>query len=132
MRLKPLVGIFWGVRWSGAIVLIFDKTDLDAAEPYGEFLTHPKGHYEFWEELRKEGVGPLKRRGWPAMLLSYEYEQWPRGRIVYNTKTNFFTLYADRKLQSGAIIQRIISEFGLASENCAVQSDPHYRSTETL
>ncbi|WP_246777226.1 hypothetical protein [Microvirga sp. VF16] len=112
--------------------MINDKTDLSNAEPYGEFLTHPKGHYEFWEELRRGGAEPLKRRGWPTTILAYEYEQWPRGRIVYNTKTNFFTLYADRKLQSPAIINQIISEFGLASENCAVQSDPHYRSTETL
>jgi hypothetical protein len=83
------------MRNARGISLITDKTDLSNAEPYGEFLTHSKGHYEFWEELRSGGAGPLKRSGWPASLLEYEYEQWPRGRIVYNTKTSFFTLYAD-------------------------------------
>jgi hypothetical protein len=52
MTSKLLVGIFWGMRNARDISLITDKTDLSNAEPYGEFLTHPKGHYEFWEELR--------------------------------------------------------------------------------
>jgi hypothetical protein len=39
-------------------------------------------------------VDPVLR----AMVRSYEYGDWPRGRIVFDQSRNLFILYADRKL----------------------------------
>jgi hypothetical protein len=33
-----------------------------------------------------------------AIVQSYEYEVWPRGRIVFDRARDPFVLYADRKL----------------------------------
>ena len=49
------------------------------------------------------------------------YEDWPRGRIVFDQSRDLFIIYADRKLLTPATIARLETQFHL----------PHYQSTET-
>jgi len=74
----PAVGIFWLV--SG--VLVVDRSTLDEAKPYGDCITHAAGHYERWEEWRTVGAARLVVMGYPEIIASTEYDDWPRGRIV--------------------------------------------------
>lgn len=123
------VGIVWSVRdGSGPPQLVIDCTPLVEAEPYGDFLTHPRGHYEVWEGWRQLGPAGLARRRLPTVIAWHEYEHFPRGRVVFDTRSRRFTLYADRKLQGLAMLLRILSLFGLDPVLCAVRSDPHYRT----
>jgi hypothetical protein len=125
----PTVGIVWGVRdGRGPLLLVTDRTPLAAAEPYGEFLTHPRGHHDVWERWRRLGPAGLARRGLPAAIAWHEYEHFPRGRVVFDTATNRFTLLADRRLQTPRTLQRVLQAFGLDPARCAVRSDPHYRT----
>jgi hypothetical protein len=77
------------------------------------------------------------RRGRPvrpavcATVWLYEYEDWPRGRVVFDRSRDLFILYADRKLLTPATIARIETHFHLPAERTEVQSDWHYQSTET-
>ena len=64
-------------------------------------------------------------------MLFYEYEDWPRGRIVFDRSRDLFIIYADRKLLTPATIARIETHFHLPAERTEVQSDWHYQSTET-
>lgn len=49
----PCVGIFWGIRDAASgMTLLADKTPIDKGEQYGECITHPNGHYEFWRDYR--------------------------------------------------------------------------------
>ena len=57
-----------------------------------------------------------------------EYEDFPRGRIVYEIKTGRFIVYAHRLLQHEPVIAR----FGLAPGTFVVRSDAHYRSRRVL
>ncbi|TXM95362.1 hypothetical protein [Methylobacterium sp. WL116] len=126
----PSVGIFWGVP-DGAPsnrVLVIDATPLNHAEPYGAALTHARGHYDVWEAWQALGPAGLKRRGLPAAIAWSEYETHPRGRIVYDTATCVFTIYADRRIQVPDFIQRIVSAFGLTEAQFVVRGDSHYRS----
>ncbi|TXN83316.1 hypothetical protein FV234_07135 [Methylobacterium sp. WL8] len=126
----PSVGIFWGIPdgTSPIRMLVIDSTPLNAAEPYGAALTHPRGHYDVWEAWQAVGVAKLKRRGLPAAIAYSEYEQHPRGRIVYDTATQVFTIYADRRLQAPEFIQQIVTAFGITEAQFVVRSDSHYRS----
>ena len=100
------VGIVWGVRYGGGPLRVaVDSTPLVAAEPYGDFLTHPRGHHEVWEGWRRLGPAGLARRGLPAAIVWHEYEHFPRGRVVFDTRSSRFTLYADRKLQAPSTIR---------------------------
>lgn len=126
----PHVGIFWFVPdQSGNAVLLADRTPLPHAEPYGDCLTHAKGHYEFWSELARLGEAGLSRRGMPTAPARIEYEEFPRGRVVYRVPDSRFTIFADRKLFARAFIDRIIAAFDLPTAASDVQADAHYRST---
>jgi hypothetical protein len=123
------VGIFWGIpgpdhSWE----ILVDATPIAKAEPYGDFLTHPRGHYDVWSKWQKQSVHELSRRSVATAIAHHEYEDFPRGRIVYNIKTASFIVYADRRLQFPDMVIRIASVFGLARGTFIIRSDAHYRT----
>ena len=123
------VGIFWLVQTSNDEArLLAAGGPLDQAELYGDCLTYGPGHYETWDHWRRDRiVDPALR----ALVRSHEYEDWPRGRIVFDRTRDQFILYADRKLMTPATIARIETQFHLPAERTEVQSDWHYQSKET-
>jgi hypothetical protein len=82
----PAVGIFWRLN----DVLVIDRSTLDEAEPYGDCLGHAAGHYERWQEWQALGAARRTTLGYPDFIASTEYDQWPRGRIVYETLARRF------------------------------------------
>jgi hypothetical protein len=95
-REPPQVAIFWLVQTTeGEARLLAAGCPLDQAEPYGNCLTYGPGHYETWAPWRRDRTMNPARR---ALVRSYEYEDWPRGRIVFDRSRDLFVLYADRKL----------------------------------
>jgi hypothetical protein len=97
------------------------------AEPYGDCLTHATGHYERWEQWRKLGASRLAALGLPRQIAATEYEEWPRGRIVYEKPARRFIIYADRRLQGSDAIAAVETAFGLDRLEAVVRSDLHYR-----
>jgi hypothetical protein len=129
-RGQPCVGIYWGVTdQSGKTSIIVDVSLLAEAEPYGDFLTHSRGHYEVWEAWRRLGTTGLARCGLPDVFRMHEYEEFPRGRVVYDGEHKRFVIYADRRLQTTAFIAEIVGAFHLQTESYIIQSDSHYRSS---
>jgi hypothetical protein len=124
---EPSVGIFWGVRNGSELDLVTDYTPLAQAKTYGDALTHPRGHAEVWDAMRHLGTAGPARSGLPSAIWSSEYDEHPRGRIVYDTITETFILYADRRLQTPAFLARIIAAFCLPVAGTVVRSDSHYR-----
>jgi hypothetical protein len=111
---EPSVGIFWLVDGK----LLIDSTPLSAAEEYDDFKIHSGSHVSVWELFQQNGTAP------PEM----EYEEAPRGRVVYNTKTQRFTLLADKCiLRDKRIVSHILSELNLPSKKTDNKTDSHYR-----
>src|ERR1700730_1660334 len=48
-----------------------------------------------------------------TLARSYKYEDWPRGRIVFDGARDLFVLYTDRKLLTPEMIARIQAQFHL-------------------
>lgn len=110
---EPSVGIFWVV--SGRLVV--DSTLLSQAEPYGVHLTHSRSHFDVWTQFQQSGTVPA----------DVEYEELPRGRVIYNTKASRFTMLSDRCiLKNRKLVERIKVGFGLPKDT-QVGSDSHYR-----
>ena len=92
-RETPQLGIFWVVQTTDGEAARRRSAGcpLDQAEPYGDCLTFGPGHYETWDHWRRDRtVAPAVR----AIVRSFEYEDWPRGRIVFDRSRDLFVLYA--------------------------------------
>ena len=120
---EPAVGIFWRVDAH----LLVERTPVALAEPYGDCLTHPGGHYERWEVWQALGLRGLRASGYPERIAYSEYDHWPRGRVVYEVLAKRFMLYTDRRLQRPEIILQLRQAFGLTTAAVVVRGDPHYR-----
>ena len=115
---EPHVGIFWLIDGNPLI----DSTALSQAEPYGDHLIHPRGHAEVWGQYQRAGVVPI----------DMEYEESPRGRVIYHTKTRRFTFLADPCiLNDKRIVHRIMSNMSLP-RNTGTDTDNHYRCSACL
>jgi len=126
------VGIVWGITDGRKLLrLVTDLTPLSQAEPYGDCLGHPAGHHDVWESWRRLGPIGLAQEGLPSQIAWHEYEHFPRGRVVFNTGTRRFTLYADRKLQASSVVLAIMQAFNLNPGLCDVRADLHYRSPQS-
>jgi hypothetical protein len=123
---NAFVGLFWAIQDQGSPATLLDhRCSLKEAAPYGTMLTCPHGHYEVWEQWREA-------RG-RAAIVAFEYEEWPRGRIVYSTEHERFILYADTQiLRDPALMTAIYARFGLSIERTDPKRDNHYRSTRRL
>jgi hypothetical protein len=109
----PRVGIFWFFQGR----LIADWAPLGSAEAYGDCLTHACSHIDFWNNLQHLGTVPR----------DIEYEQPPRGRVVFNTRTERFTLYADRCiLARKSRVNQILRAMHLPPSQTDVKMDGHY------
>ena len=116
-----MVGIFWFVDG----VLVSKGCPLSEAFEYGDCLTFEGGHAEAWDHWQSLGAAGLAKGELPASILTSEYDEHPRGRIV--KEPNRFVLYADRRLQTKTRIEKICARFELPRSETIVRSDPHYR-----
>ncbi len=113
------VGIFWLVDGK----LVMDSTSLSMSEHYGGFKIHPADHCSVWERFQPSGAVPD----------DMEYDERPRGRVMYDTKARRFRLLADRCiLKNKGVIRDIISKMNLPSGNTDMGTDSHYRCFRCL
>lgn len=124
---SPLIGIFWMISTSDGVRLLAVSCPLDKAEPYGDCLTFGPGHHEIWQGWRQARELDAVAR---AVVRAHEYEDWPRGRIVFNRAQDRFILYCDRKLMRTKTIEEIQQRFHLPADRTAVEADFHYQSRE--
>jgi len=115
---EPRVGIFWLVDEK----LVFDTTPVSQAEDYGALRIHAGNHLSVWERLREKNIVPVEM----------EYEEAPRGRVMYDTKNRRFSLLADRCiLRRKELVSHIRKEMRLP-KNTSTDTDHHYRCFQCL
>ena len=123
------VGVYWFVRDdSGTVLLIAHRCALSEAEEYGDFLTCPHGHYDLWETWRGGGETDRLR----GTLRDCEYEEWPRGRVVFNTVNGQFIVHGDAQVFKYELQQGVTEHFGIPAGRVVFMRDEHYRSTRSL
>lgn len=109
----PNVGIFWVI--DGKPLAFGDS--LNNAEQWGEFKNYKEDHIHLWKFLQRSGIVPKDS----------EYEDYARGRVVYNTKTDSFMFFADRCiLKDEAMVEHLLSELHLPTTT-KTEGDPHYK-----
>jgi len=114
MEREPKVGIFWLANGK----LIFDATPISGAEAYGECMGHAKSHVEYWSELQRSG----------NVSANTEYEDPPRGRVVFNVRTRKYIVYADKCIRKKPkVVRKILRDFALPEDGTGLTGDEHYR-----
>ena len=129
---NSFVGIFWAIPTKGATAILLDhQCSLKDAEAYGCMLTCPHGHHEVWEQWRRsKGSRPATVA---SRLAASEYEEWPRGRIVYDSESGRFIIYADAQiLRRLTLLTAIHERFGLPPGRTEAKLDNHYCGARRL
>ncbi len=75
----PSVGIFWFFRGE----IIADAIPVTQGDECGKFVNHPLSHHDFWNAHR------IKDR----RLNAYDYDQLPRGRVIYDMEEDHYLVY---------------------------------------
>jgi hypothetical protein len=118
-RTAPQVGIiffFDGKLW-------IESTPVEKAGNYGECKIHDGNHVDFWERLISEGLVPQDD----------EYQNIPRGRVVFNQSSGRYQLLLDRCiLRRKKIVAAIKRQMGLPLKRTDISTDSHYRCAECL
>lgn len=116
---EPHLALFW-LTDAG---LVFDQTPLSQAERYSAtHLIHPGDHIHVWARLQREGKVPT----------DVEYEQPPRGRVVYETATKMFVVLADRCILSRPELVTEIRQALHLPPHTRTETDAHYRCFSCL
>src|SRR4051794_24175980 len=118
-----MVGPFWVVEDRGSAVLIAYAVPLDQAEPYVDMLTVDTGHFEYWSELARRSASALREAGIPAAPIWSEYDEWPRGRVLYDRTAQRFVIRSDRQLHRPPFVRLIAGRFRVAVESAMILPD---------
>ena len=127
-----MVGPFWVVEDGGTAAIIALSVPMDRATSYGDMLTVETGHLEHWSWLSSQGAPGLRRAGLPTAPVWSEYEEWPRGRVLYDTEAHRYIIRADRQLHRPEFVRLIAERFGIAAAEATVLRDDHYRSVRNV
>lgn len=125
----PEIGIFWVVedheRFPKLGFEIFgDTISIKEAKENligQKILDSPAEHYRTWNRFRKEWGFPYD-----------EYEEHPRGRVVYNTVTNTYIIICGEQLaRKKNILKAVRNYFNLSQQNVKIRKDLHYNMAPT-
>jgi hypothetical protein len=97
----PQVAMFWVTRVFGRFVLLSLATPWPEAQQTMHYWNEPTEHIKAWPSYKK------------SLYLEGVWNDWPRGRVVYDQNRDVFTAFADPQLLTPYYKQRILQEFYL-------------------
>lgn len=111
---SKLLSVFWydGNNFIGPEATL----QSDEVEAYGPFLQLPVDHFQIWYRYNKE----------------LEYDYYPRGRVIFNSKLHKFIVIGDKKLcENEEVKAKIRKHYGLPVTTI-FETDEHYQSKANL
>lgn len=110
----PEVGIWWYLKGR----LISDTLPWKEAPHSGGFYNGPSDHYHFWGKLQSA----FKE------LRNLEYDEVPRGRVLYDANNKKFLAYGAKGLiETRKLQDLLIREFRLHPKHTLFEADEHYK-----
>jgi hypothetical protein len=106
---------FWFIQEPGAVPTLLGSGG--DGEPYGAYVNYPGEHSQYWLEIKPR---------LPPFFHDCGAKDWPRGRAMYNAKTQRFEVYLNEQLQTPEIEAEILAYFSLPAAKTSFASDPHY------
>ena len=109
---QPKVGVFWIFKGK----LLKFETAVDDGTEYGGVVNGRFNHIDYW---------PMLQRRNPELRL-LEYQEVPRGRVMFIKKTKKFRVLMDKVLHTPRNKQSLLKAFNLPKTKTAFGTDPHY------
>ena len=107
-----------GVFWIFEKRVFFETQKLEDIKSINGFKDSDLYHYQVWNKVKNQH----------SKFYLYEYENIPRGRVVYDIKENLFIIYCNENILQKEISKKLILEkFQLLNENSIFKEDEHYR-----
>jgi hypothetical protein len=88
-------------------------------------LTVDTGDLQRWSQLTRRGARALRQAGIPTAPVWPEYEEWPRGRVLYDRAARHFVVRADRQLHRPEFTGLIAARFHIDAAGATVLPDDH-------
>ena len=107
------IGIFWIYQNK-----IYLKTqNLQKIKPINGFIDSDLSHYKVWDEIKSKNKD----------FYLYEYEEIPRGRVVYDTINHNFIIYCNKDILLNLQNKKqILETFKIKNKNYSFKEDEHY------
>lgn len=109
------VGAFYFI---GNKIISNDK-DVREADSYGGYVNY-SSHWDLWRAFLRE---------YPEYDF-FDYDYFPRGRVVFDSNKHKYVLYIDPKLNSPKYLDKIKSRYHLTSGSFIFGDDEHYVSQQ--
>lgn len=107
------VGIFWFFKGE----ILPSSVPYTLGEEYGDFINGKADHCTHWNVIRRSVPGAAQ----------YEYDQVPRGRVVYSKKdARFFVYGSDDFVKDERRKAVVLSAFKLPPNRTTFKADEHY------
>ncbi|MCK7460016.1 hypothetical protein [Idiomarina aminovorans] len=115
------IGVFWCFQGQ----VFGEPTSLDeASQAVSGLLDSIATHVEVWDEHNQfRVVDPI--------LGQYDYQEVPRGRVLYQVNKQRVLVYLDRTLMTKSIKVAIADYFGFVAKQADWKSDLHYTTDST-
>ncbi|WP_151900471.1 hypothetical protein [Sulfurimonas hydrogeniphila] len=108
-----MIGIFWIYNSK----IYFKTVKIDAVKVINGFIDSNFSHYQVWDEISLQNKD----------FYLYEYEEVPRGRVVYDVDNKQYIVYSNEDIiNSNESKSFIINAFDLSSANVLFEYDAHY------
>ena len=115
--MRENIGIFWCYN---GIILAKKSLTLDVKVNSCGNRDTSFEHINEWETKR------IYLPNFPELIGS-EYQEIPRGRIIFSETSKTYTVFADKTCLNNRIKQAIKNEFNLNDCKVRFKSDPHYQ-----
>ena len=133
MRFRKVAWLARSGSWkAGRPAIVALAVPVEQADPYGDMMTVDTGHLQHWSRLARRGAAALRAAGLPIAPVWSEYEEWPRGRVLYDCLTRCFVIRADQQLHHLVFLYLIADCFRIELAATKLLSDDHYRSVRQV
>ena len=109
---KGKVGIFWVFR-KQLLAATFALAD---GQAYGDAINGLTDHVKYWPRLQQQH----------PVLRWLEYQDVPRGRVLFMKPAGEYHVYMDKTLHRPQIQRALLKEFDLPSRSTQFLADAHY------
>jgi hypothetical protein len=117
------VGIFWFIQEPGQPpTILADTAFAQQGKTEGDYIRGFTNHDNEWRALKRIRYSKETMR----FLDESGPDDWPRGRVVFNTALKRFEVSLDPQLQTPQFEKEILAYFHLTRDETSFEADPSY------